>query len=72
MGLLADLRGKVCCCEFNLPSNEWPFPGWPAWVVVLDVDSGLIKMDYEWGNKPVWVAASTIKTIRPEREAQTP
>lgn len=41
---LADLVGHECRCEFDLPSSEWPIPGYPAWVRVLAVDMPMIRL----------------------------
>lgn len=62
---LHELVGHRCRCEFNLPYGEWPFEGYPAWVLVLDVDLPLVKLTsahYD-GGRHVWVLATLIKTI---------
>lgn len=58
---LRELIGHRCRCVFNLPSSDWPFEGYPAWVYVDDVDLPLIKLR-SYGD-PRWVSAATIQTI---------
>ncbi len=57
------LIGRECCCIFNLPGTEWPIEGYPAWVIVVDVDMPMICMKSKWAGRPIWVNASIIKTI---------
>lgn len=58
---LRELIGHRCCCVFNLPSSDWPFKGYPAWVYVDDVDLPLLKLR-SYG-APRWVSAACILTI---------
>jgi len=60
---LRELIGKECAVVFNLEPQDWPFPGYPAWLVVEDVDLPLVKMCYRCGSGAQWVNASLIKTI---------
>lgn len=62
---LRELIGRSCRCVFNLPDSEWPFPGYPAWVRVLDVDLPLVKLasSHYDGGRHVWMLAALIKTI---------
>lgn len=62
-----DLRGKVCDCVFALPIQQWPFPGWPARVVVEDAEMGMVKMRSPHSDDCVWVSAAIIKTIAAHR-----
>lgn len=56
--------GAQCRCVFSLPHNEWPFPGYPAWVRVLDVDMPMVKMcSGHYDNQPKWVNCATITEI---------
>ena len=61
-----SLIGKKCWIYFNLPSDEWPVAGSPAFATVEAVEMPLIKLATEFGNDVVWVNANIIKTIRPE------
>lgn len=64
MSGLRELVGHRCRCVFNLPDSEWPFPGYPAWVRVLDVDLPLVKLgSAHYDGRHVWVLAMLIKTI---------
>jgi hypothetical protein len=58
-----ELIGKVCWCDFDLPSHDWPMPGFPAYVVVQGVDMPMVKLCSRWGGQAVWVNASIIKKI---------
>jgi hypothetical protein len=49
---------------FNLPSHEWPIPGYPAWVKVLDVDMPMVELTSDFYNNPMWVNSAIIKTIQ--------
>lgn len=60
---MKSLIGHECRCVFNLPFNDWPFQGYPAWVVVVAVDMPMVCMSYRHGGKGVWVNAATIQTI---------
>lgn len=62
---MKELIGQQCRCVFNLPINEWPFDGHPAWVDVVDVDLPMVCMKSSFAGKPVWVNAAIIKTIEP-------
>ena len=61
---MKELIGRVCTCDFNLPDLEWPIPGYPAWVRVLDVDMPMVKLSSFHGGDVMWVNASIIKIIR--------
>lgn len=64
MSIASDLRGYVCAVVFDMPLNEWPFSGSPAWVFVVDSDGGMLKLKCRHGGDSVWVSTSLIKTIR--------
>lgn len=70
--LAQDLNWCVCEVEFNLPHNQWPFPGSPAWLVVMDSDMGLVKLRSRNSHDAKWVSASLIKSIKStgQRESQ--
>lgn len=59
-----ELIGKECSAVFSLPSWEWPIAGYPARVVVEDVDMPMVKLRGYWGKEKIWVNASIIQTIR--------
>lgn len=63
---LRELVGKECICVFNLPTNDWPFPGWPAQVWVYDVDASMVKMGPRYDNTrySLWVSTAMISWIR--------
>lgn len=69
---MKELIGWECCCVFNLPSIEWPIAGYPAWVVVDDVDMPMVKMRSRHGGEAMWLNASIIKTISKERREVKP
>lgn len=56
-----ELIGYKCSIVFNLPDDEWPISGHPAWAVCEDVDMPMIKLD------GTWINAGIIKTISPYR-----
>lgn len=58
-----SLIGKRCQCVFDLEANDWPIPGFPAWVQVVDVDMPMVCMKVAYTGKSMWVNASIIKTI---------
>ncbi len=60
---LKELIGCQCRAEFNLPPSEWPVSGWPAWILVEDVDMPLIKIKSRWEKTSLWVNATLFKTI---------
>ncbi len=60
---MKELIGKECIAIFNLPANEWPIEGYPAWVKVLDVNMPMIKMASRFSERSMWVNANIIKTI---------
>ncbi len=60
---MKELIDHECCCVFNLNPHDWPIAGYPAWVIVDDVDMPMIKMRSR-GGSPMWVNAAIIKTIR--------
>lgn len=64
MSIVRDLGEHVCVCVFDLPASEWPIPGSPAWVYVLDADMGMIKLQPTHSLDSVWVNTSIIKTLR--------
>lgn len=64
-----ELIGHECRCVFNLPPNEWPIEGYPAFVIVDAVDMPMVKMRSKFSGVPMWVNAATIKTIRSVRKA---
>lgn len=59
-----DLIGKECTCVFNIPPEDWPIEGYPAWVIVDDVDMPMVCMRSKFSGPSIWVNASIIKTIR--------
>jgi hypothetical protein len=59
---MKELIGKRCSIEFNLPDDEWPLSGFPAWATVEKVDMPMIKLG-GWGMS-IWVNVSIIKEIR--------
>lgn len=61
---MMDLLGKRCACVFNLPMLDWPIPGSPAFVRVLDVSMPMVKMVSDFGGEPMWVNAAVIRTIK--------
>lgn len=64
---MKELIGCECACDFNLPLGEWPISGYPAWVIVLDVDGNMIKLASKFGDiekSSFWCNTSIIKTIR--------
>ena len=48
---------------FDAGPSDWPFPGYPAWVVIEAVDMPLVKMGWRGGGGSQWVNANLIKTI---------
>lgn len=54
---LRALIGKRCAIIFDLPFNDWPIPGSPAWAYVEDVDGCMVLLD------KVWVNTRIIRTI---------
>jgi hypothetical protein len=63
---MKELIGRLCECVFLLPGNEWPIQGYPAWVIVEDVDMPMVKMCSKFGGKSIWVNVDVIKTIHQE------
>ena len=64
MTAFAEMVGKRCGCYFTLDPTRWPFPGFPAWLVVLAVDMPMVKMAPDFnGERAVWINASTIEKI---------
>ena len=55
---MKELIGKECAIVFNLPDEDWPIHGYPAWATVEAVDMPMIKLD------DLWVNVSIIKTIK--------
>lgn len=60
---MKDLIGRECQCVFNLPFSEWPIAGYPAWVIVDDVDMPMVKMRSTFSGAPMWLNSAIIKTI---------
>lgn len=60
---MKELIGHTCRCIFNLPYDEWPFQGSPAWVVVEAIDMPMLKMSSMHGSRSKWVNAAIIKEI---------
>lgn len=54
---LRRLIGRRVSIVFNLPSYEWPIPGYPAHATVRYADGPLLLLD------ELWVNVSLIKTI---------
>ena len=65
---MRELIGKECRAVFNLPHNEWPIEGYPAWVIVDAVDMPMVKMRSRFSGSPLWVNAATLKTIQVVKE----
>lgn len=61
---LHKLIGKQCSIDFNLPHNEWPIAGYPAWGYVTGIEMPLIGLKKFEHDNTTWVNAETIKTIR--------
>lgn len=66
---MTELIGKRCACVFALPPHEWPIPGYPAWVRVLDVDMPMVKLSGSAGGAATWVSATLIASIREAPQA---
>ena len=62
------LVGKTCQVVFSLPSSEWPFSGYPAWVVIIDVDMPMVLMSCYHAGNDKWVNAADIKMIREDEQ----
>lgn len=69
---MKELIGYLCRVDFNLPAREWPFPGYPAWLVVHDVDGTMVKMGSEYADPDEykWVSVHIIKTIEAVRKME--
>ena len=61
--VLNELVGHRCRVVFDLPANQWPFPGYPAWCYVLAVDGPMIKLGYSMSGGGKWVTQRCIMTI---------
>ena len=62
------LIGYRCRIVFDLPINEWPISGYPAWAVVQAVEMPLILVRAYGGG--MWINAANIKTIEPMGHAK--
>lgn len=63
---LRELIGRRCAVVFDMPANQWPFPGYPAWLYVIDVEDSMIKLGYSMEEKPAkWISKACILTIIP-------
>jgi len=60
---MENLIGKKCSCEFDMPSAEWPVPGFPAWVEVLAVSMPMVEMRSQFSGSPFWINVSKIARI---------
>jgi hypothetical protein len=60
---LKELIGHRCRCEFSVRDVEWPIAGFPAWVIVDDVDMPMIKMRSAFSGSPMWLHVDLIKRI---------
>jgi hypothetical protein len=69
---MRDLIGRECACDFALPSTDWPIPGYPAWVIVVDVDMPMVLLKSRHGGDAIWISASIIKTLRPVSRRKEP
>jgi hypothetical protein len=68
---MRELEGYVCRADFfGDHATGWPFPGFPAWVVVLEVDMPMVKMRGYHGDGAKWVNAALIKTISAVQKAE--
>lgn len=67
MGRSAEMKnliGKKCRCVFSLLPRDWPFEGYPAWVIVDEVDMPMVLMrSAHGGTVGRWVNAGIIETI---------
>jgi len=61
---MKKLIGKLCTCEFDMPSNIWPVPGYPARVEILTIDMPMIEMQGHFEKRPFWINANKISIIR--------
>lgn len=62
---MKELIGLRCTAVFNLPDNQWPIAGYPAWVIVDAVDMPMVKMRSMHAGAPLWINAAVIQTISP-------
>lgn len=62
---LSELIGQRCRVIFDLPYNQWPFEGTPAWLYVIAVDGPMIKLSMgEEGIQSKWVSQACILSIQ--------
>lgn len=61
---LYTLVGKDCVCEFDLEFHEWPIPGYPAFVHVVDVVLPMVKMRPMYGGQEIWINWYHVKTLK--------
>lgn len=55
-----ELVGKRCLCEFAMDPVRWPFPGFPANVIVEAVDMPMVKLRSFFSDRTLWINASAI------------
>ena len=68
--MLNELLDTECTCEFDLPTHEWPTPGYPAVVTVVDVDMPLVKLRSTGYELEYWINAKFIKKIEEVHQRQ--
>lgn len=68
---MRELIGFVSACEFRMDATKWPVAGFPAWVVVEDIDMPMVKMRNKFGGSSFWINAADIVSIRSTGEKAT-
>lgn len=62
---MKELVGLECTVIFNMPDSKWPFPGYPAFVVVEEVDMPMVKLRGRHGAPTKWINVAIIQSITP-------
>jgi len=63
---IQELVGQQCVVNLNLEPRQQPLPGFPAFVVLMDVCESMVKIkSIHKGGRPRWVSLNCIEAIAP-------